>query len=154
MAFKLMQQAPTTSPGGRVRIADTRNFPISTDVAAAHVEIDRGHMREIHWHPNADEWQFYISGKARMTVFAAEATARTFDFQAGDVGYVPLSMSHFVENTGAEPLRYLELFKSPRYMDVSLAQWMALTPHELVEAHLKIDRSLLDATRKDKQAVV
>ena len=141
MAFKLMQQAPTTSPGGRVRIADTRNFPISTDVAAAHVEIDPGHMREIHWHPNADEWQFYISGKARMTVFAAEATAHTFDFQAGDVGYVPLSMSHFVENTGAEPLRYLELFKSARYMDVSLAQWMALTPHELVEAHLKIDRS-------------
>jgi hypothetical protein len=31
---------------------------------------------------------------------------------------------------------------------------MALTPHELVEAHLKIDRSLLNALRKDKQAVV
>ena len=154
MMFKLMQQQPTVSPGGRVRIADTRNFPISTDVGAAHVEIDPGHMREIHWHPNADEWQFYISGKARMTVFAAEATARTFDFQAGDVGYVPMSMSHFVENTGSEPLRYLELFKSPRYMDVSLAQWMALTPHELVEAHLKIDRSLLDGLRQDKQAVV
>jgi oxalate decarboxylase len=154
MVFKLMDQSPTTSPGGRVRIADTRNFPISTDVAAAHVEVDPGHMREIHWHPNADEWQYYISGKARMTVFAAEAKARTFDFQAGDVGYVPISMSHFIENIGDEPLRFLELFKSPRYMDVSLAQWMALTPHELVEAHLKIERGILDAMRKDKQPVV
>jgi oxalate decarboxylase len=154
MAFKLMEQPLTVSPGGRVRIADTRNFPVSTDVAAAYVEIDPGHMREIHWHPNADEWQYYVSGRARMTVFAAEATARTFDFQAGDVGYVPLSMSHFVENIGLEPLRYLELFKSPRYMDVSLAQWMALTPHELVQAHLKIERSVLDALRRDKQAVV
>jgi oxalate decarboxylase len=154
MVFKLMDQAPTASPGGRVRIADTRNFPISTDVAAAHVEVDPGHMREIHWHPNADEWQYYISGKARMTVFAAEAKARTFDFQAGDVGYVPMSMSHYIENIGDGPLRFLELFKAPRFMDVSLAQWMALTPHELVEAHLKIDRGVLDAMRKDKQPVV
>ncbi len=154
MAFRLMEQPPTTSPGGRVRIADTRNFPISTDVAAAHVEVDPGHMREIHWHPNADEWQYYISGKGRMTVFAAEASARTFDFQAGDVGYVPMSMSHFIENTGNEPLRFLELFKSPRFVDVSLAQWMALTPHELVEAHLRIERGILDGIRRDKQPVV
>jgi oxalate decarboxylase/phosphoglucose isomerase-like protein (cupin superfamily) len=38
-----------------------------------------------------------------------------------------MSMSHFIENTSDEPLRFLELFKSPRFMDVSLAQWMALT---------------------------
>jgi oxalate decarboxylase len=154
MAFKLMEQQPTTSPGGRVRIADTRNFPISTNVAAAYVEVDPGHMREIHWHPNADEWQYYVSGQGRMTVFAAEARARTFDFLAGDVGYVPKSMSHYIENTGSEPLRFLELFKAPRFMDVSLAQWMALTPHELVEAHLNIERRILDTLRKDKQPVV
>jgi oxalate decarboxylase len=65
-----------------------------------------------------------------------------------------MSMSHFIENTGNEPLRFLELFKSPRYMDVSLAQWMALTPHELVAAHLNINRDLLDAMRRDKQPVV
>jgi oxalate decarboxylase len=39
-------------------------------------------------------------------------------------------------------------------MHVSLAQWMALTPHELVEAHLNIARSVLDAIRKDKQPVI
>jgi len=154
MVFKMMQQAPTQSPAGNVRIADARNFPISTDIAAALVEVNPGHMRELHWHPNADEWQYYISGKARMTVFAAEARARTFDYQAGDVGYVPMSMSHFVENIGNEPLRFLELFKSPRFMDVSLTQWMALTPPELVEAHLKIDRHILERLRKDKLPVV
>lgn len=154
MVFKLMEQPATDSLGGHVRIADTRNFHISTDVAAAYVEVDPGHMREIHWHPNADEWQYYISGKARMTVFAAEARARTFDFLAGDVGYVPMSMSHFIENTGDEPLRFLELFKSAHYMDVSLTQWMALTPPELVEAHLHIEPRILDGLRKDKQPVV
>ena len=34
MVFRLIEQEPAVSPGGRVRIVDTRNFPISTDVAA------------------------------------------------------------------------------------------------------------------------
>jgi oxalate decarboxylase len=154
MVFRLMQQPAQEARGGRVRIADTRNFPIATEVAAALVEVDPGHMREIHWHPLADEWQFYISGKARMSVFGAAETARTFDFQAGDVGYVPKPMSHFIENTGDEPLRFLELFNAPRFGDVSLAQWMALTPPELVSAHLNLAQSVLAALPREKTPVV
>jgi oxalate decarboxylase len=63
-------------------------------------------------------------------------------------------MAHYVENTGDEVLRFLELFRAPQFVDVSLAQWMALTPHELVEAHLGIDRQLLDCIRKSKQPLV
>jgi len=61
-----------------------------------------------------------------------------------------MSMSHFIENTGEQTLRFLEPFRAPRFMDVSLAQWIALTPHELVAAHLKIDRAVLDGLRKDR----
>jgi oxalate decarboxylase len=154
MKFRMTQMAPTPSPGGNVRIVDTRNFPVSTDIAAALVEVQPGHLREVHWHPNADEWQYYIEGQARMTVFAAQGNARTFDYHAGDVGYVPKSMPHFIENTGSTTLRFLELFRAPKYEDVSLTQWMALTPHELVQAHLNLDRSLLDALPKDKRPVV
>lgn len=154
MGFGLLQQAPTRTRGGQVRIADARNFTISSTVAAALVEVDSGHLREIHWHPNADEWQYYIAGQGRMTVFGAEGKARTFDFQAGDVGYVPKSMAHFVENTGESQLRFLELFNAPRFVDVSLMQWMALTPRELMQAHLNLDRELLDKLPKDKRPVV
>ncbi len=106
-------RSPTQTSGGTVRIADTRNFPISTGIAAALVEVKPGHMREIHWHPLDDEWQYYIAGKARMTAFGAEAKARTFEFLAGDVGYVKQSLPHYAENTGNEPLRFLEIFRSP-----------------------------------------
>ena len=60
-------------------------------------------MRELHWHPNTNEWQYYLEGQARMGVFAASGQARTFDFQAGDVGYVPFAMGHYIENTGTTP---------------------------------------------------
>ena len=56
-------------------------------------------MRELHWHPNTDEWQYYIEGRARMGVFGASGQARTFDFEENDVGYVPFAMGHYIENT-------------------------------------------------------
>jgi oxalate decarboxylase len=153
-AHGLMKQKPIDCPGGRVRIVDSSNFPAATTIAAALVEVDPGGMRELHWHPNADEWQYYIAGRARMTVFGANGTANTFDYQAGDVGYVPFPMGHYVENLGQTPLRFLEMFRSDRYADVSLDQWMALTPPELIRAHLDIDRRTIAALSKRKQLIV
>ena len=96
----MLAQKPIKVAGGQVRITDSSNFPVATTIAAALVEVEPGGMRELHWHPNADEWQYYISGQGRMTVFASSGKARTFDYQAGDVGYVPFAMGHYIENTG------------------------------------------------------
>ena len=91
---------------------------------------------------------------ARMGVFGSTGNARTFDYRAGDVGYVPFAMGHYVENTGDGPLRFLEMFKSARYADVSLNQWLALTPPELVRASLDIDDKTVRALHKNKSPVV
>ncbi|QTH43119.1 oxalate decarboxylase family bicupin [Cohnella sp. LGH] len=151
---RLLAQAPQVFPGGTVRIVDSTNFPISTTVAAALVEIKPGGMRELHWHPNADEWQYYMSGTARMTVFGGLGTARTFDYRAGDVGYVPRAFGHYVQNTGDQSVWFLEMFKSSRFEDVSLNQWMALTPHQLVQENLNAGPELMLALRKEKWPVV
>jgi oxalate decarboxylase len=149
-----MAQEPIKTSSGTVRISDSRNFPVDTTIAAALVEINPGGLREMHWHPNADEWQYYIEGQGRMGVFGASGQARTFDFQAGDVGYVPFAMGHYIENTGTTPLRFLEMFKSNYYADLSLDTWMALTPPELLQAHLTLDRQVMDALRRNKTPVV
>lgn len=156
LSFKhrLLAQTPIITPGGSVRIVDSSNFPISTTVAAALVEIKPGGMRELHWHPNADEWQYYLTGQGRMTVFAGNGIARTFDYRAGDVGYVPVAMGHYIQNTGKDTLWFLEIFRSDRFEDISLNQWMALTPQELVRDNLNASTELLDALRKQKWPVV
>ena len=153
-SHKLMDQKPIETKGGRVRIVDSSNFPAAKEIAAALVEVEPGGMRELHWHPNSDELQYHISGQSRMTVFASGATAGTFDYQPGDVGYVPRSMPHYIENTGSTTLRFLELWKTDRFSDISLAQWLAFTPYELVRAHLKIDKSVLAKVTAQKTPVV
>lgn len=134
---KMLAQEPLNTTGGQVRITDSTNFPISKTVAAAHLDIQPGALREMHWHPNADEWSFFIRGRARVTIFAAEGTARTFDYQAGDVGIVPKNMGHFIENlSDDEPVEVLEIFRSDKFQDFSLFQWLGETPRKMVIDHL------------------
>ncbi|KAB0676206.1 oxalate decarboxylase family bicupin [Aureimonas leprariae] len=144
-SHRMTAQAPIQTKGGTIRITDSTVFKASKTLAASLVELEPGALRELHWHPSGDEWQYWIEGQGRMTVFGSEGKARTFDYQGGDVGYVPFAMGHYIENTGSTKLRYLEMFRSPLYSDVSLNQWLALTPHPLVAAHLKVDRSVIDA---------
>jgi oxalate decarboxylase len=153
-SHRMMAQQPIKTKSGTVRITDTSVFPASKTISAALVEVEPGGMRELHWHPNTNEWQYYIEGQARMGVFAASGQARTFDFLAGDVGYVSFAMGHYIENTGSATLRFLEVFKSSYYADVSLDQWMALTPPELVSATLNLDPQVMGALRKEKVPVV
>jgi oxalate decarboxylase len=153
-SHRLMAQEPIRTKAGSVRIVDSNNFPASKMIAAGLVEVEPGGMRELHWHPNADELQYYIEGEGRMTVYASNTNAQTFDYQGGDVGYVPKSLPHYIENTGAAKLRYLELWQSDHFADVSLAQWLAFTPYELVKAHLNIDKSVLSKVSTQKTPVV
>jgi oxalate decarboxylase len=153
--FGLLGMSPTKSTRfGSVRIVDSSNFPAAAKIAAAYVTVKPGGLRELHWHPNADEWQYYIAGQGRMTLFENMARARTADFQPGDVGYVPKTPGHYIENTGDVDLVSLEMFKADRYQDLSLNDWLTHLPPELVAQHLGLDAAVLAAIPKDNLAIV
>ncbi len=111
-------------------------------------------MRELHWHPNGSEWQYYLEDEGRMTVFGSEGKALTFDHRAGDVGYVPFAMGHYIENTGPSTMRFLEMFRSNQFASLSLNQWMKLTPSELVQSHLNIAQGVLDGLNLEELPLV
>ena len=129
--------------GGQVWIADSSNFTVSTTVAAALVTVRPGGLREMHWHPNADEWQYYIKGKARMGIFNTGPNALTMDFKPGDIGYVKRNYGHYVENVGDTDMQFIAVFKTPHYEEISLSDWLTHTPPALVAQHLNVDVAVL-----------
>lgn len=153
--FRATQPAVTKrTKGGEVRIIDSSTFKESTTVAAAIVTVHPGGLRELHWHPNADEWLYFMGGQGRMTVFATGGRARTVDFEVGDVGYVPKTLPHYIENTGDTDLKFLEMFKSSYFQDLSLSEWLTHEPPDLVMAHLNLDKDTLESMPKETFAVV
>ena len=138
-AFRTLQQPPTKrNPGGKVLIVDSRSFPVATRIAAGIVTVHPGGMREPHWHSNADEWQFFINGRSGWHDGLPDGRRR----------YVPLGAPHYVEDTGNTDLRVLEQFRSTLYQDVSLTEWLANTPPEVVETNLGIDKASQESCRK------
>ncbi|KAF7924766.1 hypothetical protein BELL_0093g00010 [Botrytis elliptica] len=151
--YHFSQQAPYTVPGGSVKIIDTTTFPIASNFAAALVTIQPGAMREMHWHLTSDEWNYFLSGSARITIYAAPSSSRTFDYTAGDVGYIPASNSHYIENTGTEDVVFLEVLQQPVFSDISVAQWLALTPKQVVMDTLGLSEEVVDAIPKEKTLI-
>ncbi|MFG1395061.1 cupin domain-containing protein [Xanthobacter agilis] len=151
--FRASEVPPKSFAGGATKIIDSKTFEV-TNMATLMIDLEPGGMREIHWHPDADEIQYYLGGKARMTVFDAVNNARTFDYSSGDVGYVPKTLAHYIENVGDEPMRVLNAFNKGEYKDVSLNQWLALTPKDLVKGHLNVGDPLLSSLRQGYSPVV
>ncbi|KAL9115504.1 MAG: hypothetical protein Q9227_000825 [Pyrenula ochraceoflavens] len=153
-SYHFSQQEPFETPGGSIKILDPSTFPIASMFSTAVVTIKPGAMREIHWHLNSDEWDFILSGDGRLSVYVAPDSGATYDFTAGDVGYITSPASHFLENTGTEDLVYLEVLQAPKYTDISLGQWLALTPRQIIEDTLQLPSSVLDAQSQEKQYVI
>lgn len=153
--FSLGSSAPVRETrGGYAQIADSSNFTVSKTIAAALVTVRPGSLREMHWHPNADEWQYWIKGKGRMTVFNTGPHAMTMDFNPGDVGYVKRSYGHVIKNVGDGDLQFLEVFKSDRFADISLSNWLARTPRSLVAQHFNIEEATIAQFPSDKPVIM
>jgi len=149
--YPLHAQTPRVVPGGgKQRVVSQKEFPISATITGSLLELEPGALREMHWHPNADEWQYYISGQAEMTVFLAEATAVTEAFKSGDVGYVPMGAGHYIKNTGTEVCRILIGFNAGNYQSIDLSQWLSSNPQDVLITNFGISKGLLDKMPKNK----
>lgn len=87
-------------PGGWARETTVRELPVSTAMAGVNMRLDRGGVREMHWHKTA-EWSYVLAGQARIT--AVDEEGRTFqaDMGVGRAGAAPVQARH----DGADPAR-------------------------------------------------
>ncbi|MBV8189610.1 MAG: cupin domain-containing protein [Alphaproteobacteria bacterium] len=140
--------------GGEERIADSSNFKVSTTIAAGLVLVHPRGLRELHWHPNADEWQYWIKGKGRLGIFDTGPHVATFDFNPGDIGYVKRNLGHYILNTGDTDLEFLAVFRAPQYQSVSLSDWLTHTPPEMVAQTLNVDPAVIARWPKNAPGIM
>ena len=131
-------------PGGELRIVSQKEFPIQKTLTGAIMLLKPGALREMHWHPNADEWQLYLSGQARVTIFGAHGRTKTAAFGPGQVAFIKQGFGHFVEQVGDEPTKVLILFNSPEYQEINMSTWLAANPDGFISDNFGISKELVD----------
>lgn len=151
--FKLLDRQPLVWPGGDERIVDSHDFPMSKTIVGSIMNLTPGALRELHWHPNSDEWQYYISGRARVGIFGAHGRSRVEEFGPGQVAFIKQGFGHYIEQVGDEPTRILITFPAAEYQEISLSSWLANNPSELIEDNLGISAEDVAQMPKSKMAI-
>jgi oxalate decarboxylase len=143
--YRLLNDEPiVNNKGGRLWLVDSNKFPISKTIAGAILELDAGALRELHWHPTADGWQYVLEGKVSVTMFGSGGRYRIETLEKGDVGYIPQGYGHSLENVGDKPCRVLIGFNSGIYEDIDLSAWMAGNPLDVLATNFSKPASLFE----------
>ncbi|HTU00269.1 MAG TPA: cupin domain-containing protein [Candidatus Sulfotelmatobacter sp.] len=149
--YRLLADEPlVNNRGARQWVVDSTKFPISRTVTGAILELDRGAMRELHWHPTADEWHYVFEGQVSVTLFGNKGRYRSETLEKGDVGYIPQGYGHSLENVGDAPCRLLLGFNSGVYEAIDLTEWMASNPPDVLATNFGKPVALFETfPRKD-----
>jgi oxalate decarboxylase len=143
--FELLEQAPhALFKGGREWRVDSSRFPISKTITGVILDLDPGALRELHWHPTADEWQYVIEGDISVTMFGSHGRYRTETLSKGDVGYIPQGYGHSIENIGSKGCRVLIGFNTGIYETIDLSQWIAGNPLDVLATNFSKPSSLFE----------
>jgi oxalate decarboxylase len=102
-------------------MCSSSSFPFMRNMALATITLKRGGVREPHWHPNADELTYCVSGRALITMFSPENNVDTFTLSAGEIVYFPKGYIHHIENIHPGESRFILSYDhhSPEDLDLS-----------------------------------
>lgn len=153
--YRLMAEEPiSVFKGGVEWRVGVEQFPISATMTGVILDLDPQALRELHWHPNADEWQYVIEGKVSVTLFGSHGRYRIETLEAGDVGYMPQGYGHSIENIGDKKARILIAFNTGRYEAIDLSQWIASIPDYLLAATFNQKQDVVDQFPSEKLFIV
>lgn len=116
-------------------------FAMASTMSGAYMHLEPGTLRDIHWHPNADEMQYVLRGSVTVGVYGTGGINSTFTLKAGDVGFVPRGFMHYIQassSSGEEeeddgsgsggPADLLLTFNHPSWTTQELSTWLSVAP--------------------------
>ena len=118
--------------GGSFRLATATQWPVSREMCGGLISIRPGAMLGLHWHPNSNEWNYVLAGRAEVSLYGARGRGPVATFAPGEVAYYPRGFGHAIRNVGVEPLEIVQVWDAGRFEEITLAGMIAAAPSWLV----------------------
>jgi oxalate decarboxylase len=135
--YSLKTQKPRIdTAGGALYVASAKEFPVATTMTGMLLKLKPGAIHEPHWHPDANEWHYVLSGKVRVTLFAFDKHVSVAELSPGDCAYIPRNCGHSIQNIGTGDAEIVGVLDSGAYHESSLSNWLAMAPRHLLANNL------------------
>ena len=93
--------------------------------------INKGKQRNLHWHTNANEWNYYLRGKGQVVLFGSGGRSKVANVAAGDAVYIPAGFGHAIKNTGDDALEIVQTWDNSKFEEIDLDRWVRSSPNYL-----------------------
>ena len=148
--FNLKAFPPSVqSKGGTVSLGNANNFGILNGLACYLLILKPKGIREPHWHPNAAELDYVISGRARMTIFSPGDKVDTFEVGPNETVFIPPGYFHYIENVNSnEDMQFAVFFNHERPEDIGISGALGAYSNEVLGSLFGIEAKALDSLPK------
>lgn len=157
--YHLEEQSPQTFNGGLLRGASASEFPIlkGQNASMYSVHLEEGGFREPHWHPDAWEFNYCVTGRGRVTVLAPKNSVDTFEIKAGDAFFIPPGHLHYFESLGPGKLHIVLIFNTSHAEasdDIGIGESMGVMPDEVLAAVFGVPTEAIRAVPDVKKRII
>ena len=146
-AFRWKSNRPRPAKGAPRARPRPASFRCRQELPGFRCGWSAGTLRELHWHANAAEWAYVVSGNCRITVYSPSGKGETLDFGPGDVWYFPRGHGHSIQGIGPGDCHFILLFDNGYFSEFatfSFSDWIGHTPCEVLAKNLKLPESTLE----------
>lgn len=105
---------------GSMRRITVDNLPVLKNLSIKRLVLNPGAMRTPHWHANANELTYCVSGTALVSVLDNHSRFANFIVTAGQMFHVDSGALHHIENIGTDTAEFIIAFRHERPEDFGL----------------------------------
>lgn len=120
LRFSELEPQNASEAGFRL-IATKKNFPVLQGMSIYKLVLQAGGVREPHWHANADELGYVVTGKVLVSFYADGNCRESFVAEKGEAFFIPSGALHAIENLGEERSELILQFSHEEPEDFELA---------------------------------
>jgi oxalate decarboxylase len=122
-----------SSATGSRTIMNADNFPILSGMGAALLRLQKGAVREPHWHPNAAELSYCIGANAKITIYGTDAHTDTFTIKPGEIVFIPKGYWHDIENIGNEQAKFVIVYDNEHTQELGMSGSVGSMPARVLD---------------------
>jgi oxalate decarboxylase/phosphoglucose isomerase-like protein (cupin superfamily) len=142
--FRFESVKPRKFRSGTLHRATKKEFPVLKALAIQALLLEKGSVREPHLHPNAQQLDYCVTGRARVGIIGPEGHKQYLTLSAGDISFVPQGYIHWIENIGNGPLHFLVTLSHEQPETIELSEILAGVPKNTLSKVLGIPSKLLN----------
>lgn len=121
-----------TAQGGTIREANQTTFPALNGLAVYLLTLAPGAVRIPHWHPDASELDYVLTGTAQIGIADPSGAWQRFEAGAGEIAFIPQGWFHYISNPGQDELRMLVIFNNANPNDIGISEGFQPLPDEVL----------------------